>query len=69
MEEMSKELDYVYRTHMAIIRHTNAPSETVVHFCRRYVRDRVLKAAQGRQLDIQGKIIMMLKDLPWKIRK
>lgn len=66
---MGKELDHVYRTHMAATRRTNALPEMIVRFCRKCIHDRVPKVSQDKQLKYPGKTIIILKDTPWKIRQ
>lgn len=68
-EEMSREIDQVYRLHTAVTRRMNKLPELIVRFCRRCIKDRVLKATLGHQLDYQGTPITILKDTPWKIRQ
>lgn len=68
-EEMRTELDYVYRMNTAFTKRTNMPPELIVWFLRRCMRDRVLKAIQGKQLGFHGKPITILKDIPWKVRQ
>lgn len=46
-EEMSKELDHIYRLHTAVTRCANAPPEIRVRFCRRCIKDMVLKDHKG----------------------
>lgn len=66
---MRKELDVVYRMHTAYTKRSNAPPETIVRFCRRCTKDRVMKASQGKELEYQGKAFIILKDIPWKVRQ
>lgn len=63
-EEMSKELDHVFRMHTAVTKRMNTPPEVVVRFCRRCTRDRVLKASQGQKLTFQDRDIILLRDTP-----
>ncbi|XP_042312140.1 uncharacterized protein LOC121924788 [Sceloporus undulatus] len=63
------ELDRVYRLNSKIAKMKNQPRDVVVYFVRKQTRDIVLQHSYKKKLVINGKEILILKDIPGKILK
>lgn len=66
--EMKRKINQAYRVNSSYARTSRIPHKVHVIFVRRVVRDRIFKITYEKLLTIQGKEIMILKQIPWKIR-
>ncbi|KAJ7329742.1 hypothetical protein JRQ81_015916, partial [Phrynocephalus forsythii] len=66
--EMVKEIEQVYRVNSRFARENKVPREVHVKFIRRAVRDMILRASSDKPLKCQGQEILVLKQIPWKVR-
>lgn len=62
-ETLQNEIDLVYRVTSSYAR------EIHIRFCKRSVRDRILRETRDENLVIKANGIRILKDIPWSTRK
>lgn len=66
-DQLRKEIDEITRIGTPIIRKNKFPIEIHVKFCRKQMRDQLLYKAKS-QMKIKDQEVMMLKDIPWRMR-
>lgn len=66
-DEMRKEIDEITRIGTPITRKNKLPREIHVKLCRKQMRDQLLFKANSK-LRIKDQEVMVLKDIPWKMR-
>ncbi|XP_015668958.1 ubiquitin carboxyl-terminal hydrolase 14 isoform X1 [Protobothrops mucrosquamatus] len=68
-QEMEVELDQIYRVNSNYARKNKVPREVHVRFLRKSVRDKILRRVRDDPLKYKGKEIVVLKQIPRRIRE
>ncbi|KAJ7313608.1 hypothetical protein JRQ81_005145, partial [Phrynocephalus forsythii] len=66
--EIAKEIDQVYRVNSSYARKNKVSCELYVKCVRRAMRDMILRVVNNKPLKCQGKEILVLNQVLWKIR-
>lgn len=69
IKEMEKEIDQVYGVNSSYMRINKVPREVHENFVRRDMRDKIVTLTNEKPMVIQGKEIIILKQIPPKIRE
>ncbi|XP_070584345.1 uncharacterized protein PF3D7_1120000-like [Erythrolamprus reginae] len=67
--ELVREIDEVYRVQTGYVRHHNLPREIHIKFARRIIKDDILRQARNQIFKCNGKEIMILKQVPKRVRE
>nr|XP_060615869.1 uncharacterized protein PF3D7_1120000-like [Anolis sagrei ordinatus] len=62
MEEMNKEIDTILRVNSNYARRNKVPRDIVATFCRRSVRDEIIKMKPKDQITFKGRKVIILKE-------